>query len=498
MAEIYVIGVDAGTESMRAGVFDLNGAVIAEGVTPITTRFPQPGWAEQSPEEWWQALGSSVRQAVSSAGIRPDQIVGLAADTTCCTVVALDAQGRSLRPAIIWMDMRAAAQAARIATLDDPALKVNNAGRGPISAEWMIPKSLWMAEHQPDLFERADYICDCQDYINFHLTGRMVANITSASTRWHYDSRTGYATSLLDKLNLQALLDRWPLEVLPLGEVIGGLTPAAATHLGLPAGIPVAQGGSDAFIGMIGMGVVQPNRLAMITGSSHNHLGFTDTEVHGAGFWGTYPDAVIPGLHAIEGGQTSTGSIINWFKKLIDPAITYDDLNAQASTLPPGSEGLVVLDHFQGNRTPYTDPNSRGAITGLTLRHGPAHIFRAMMEGVAFGTELILETMGAAGFIPEDVVVCGGSTKSDLWMQIHADVSGLPLKLTAIPNAPMLGSAILAAFGSGHYDSIQSAASQMVQIARTIEPDQSRHAAYAEPYQAYKALYPALAGIARP
>ena len=121
-----------------------------------------------------------------------------------------------------------------------------------------------------------------------------------------------------------------------------------------------------------------------------------------------------------------------------------------------------------------------------------------MMEGVAFGTELILETMGAAGFIPEDVVVCGGSTKSDLWMQIHADVSGLPLKLTAIPNAPMLGSAILAAVGSGHYDSIQSAAGQMVQIARTIEPDQSRHAAYAEPYQVYKALYPALAGIARP
>ena len=114
--------------------------------------------------------------------------------------------------------MRAAPQAARIATLDDPALKVNNAGRGPISAEWMIPKSLWMAEHQPDLFERADYICDCQDYINFHLTGRMVANITSASTRWHYDSRTGYATSLLDKLNLTALLDRWPLEVLPLGD----------------------------------------------------------------------------------------------------------------------------------------------------------------------------------------------------------------------------------------------------------------------------------------
>jgi ribulose kinase len=362
----------------------------------------------------------------------------------------------------------------------------------------MIPKSLWMAENQPDLFERADYICDCQDYINFHLTGRMVANITSASTRWHYDSRTGYATSLLDKLNLTALLDRWPLEVLPLGEVIGGLTPSAAEHLGLPAGLPVAQGGSDAFIGMIGMGVVQPNRLAMITGSSHNHLGFTETEVHGSGFWGTYPDAVIPGLHAIEGGQTSTGSIINWFKKLIDAGITYDDLNTQAAALPPGSEGLVVLDHFQGNRTPYTDPNSRGAITGLTLRHGPAHIFRAMMEGVAFGTELILETMGAANFIPEDVVVCGGSTKSDLWMQIHADVSGLPLKLTAIPNAPMLGSAILAAFGSGHYDSIQSAAGEMVQIARTIEPDQSRHAAYAEPYQAYKALYPALAGIARP
>ncbi|UEM07068.1 hypothetical protein JL101_029130 (plasmid) [Skermanella rosea] len=498
MADIYVIGIDAGTESMRAGVFDLDGGLVAEGVTPIETRFPQAGWAEQSPEDWWRALGASVRQAVGKAGIRPDQVVGLAADTTCCTVVAMDDRGRSLRPAIIWMDMRAAPQAARIAALDDPALKVNNAGRGPVSAEWMIPKSLWMAENQPDLFEQADYVCDCQDYINFHLTGRMVANITSASTRWHYDSRTGYAAGLLSKLGLTALLDRWPREVLPLGQVIGGLTPAAAEHLGLPAGLPVAQGGSDAFIGMIGLGVVQPNRLAMITGSSHNHLGFVGEEVHGAGFWGTYPDAVIPGLHAIEGGQTSTGSVIAWFKRLIDSGITYERLNAEAAELLPGSEGLVVLDHFQGNRTPYTDSASRGAITGLTLRHGPAHIFRAMMESVAFGTELILETMGAAGFKPEDVVVCGGATNSDLWIQIHADVSGLPLKLTRIANAPMLGSAVLAAVGAGHYDDIGTAAGRMVQVVRTVEPDMKRYEAYRPVYDSYKALYPALKVVLRP
>jgi ribulose kinase len=324
----------------------------------------------------------------------------------------------------------------------------------------------------------------------------MVASICNASVRWHYHARRGgYQPSLLGRLGLEALLEKWPRDVLPLGEVLGGLTTAAADHLGLPKGLPVAQGGADAFIAMIGLGVVRPGRLALITGSSHLQLGVSDKPLHGKGIWGTYPDAVIPGLYIVEGGQTSTGSIVNWLKQLLPASTSYDELNAAALALPPGAEGLVVLDHFQGNRTPYTDANARGVISGLTLRHGPAHLYRAMIEGVSFGTALIFETMHANGFSPQEVVVCGGATRSDLWVQIHADTAGLPLVLTEVADAPALGSAILAAVGAGCYNNMIEASDAMVRVVRRVEPDRARHAAYQPLYEAYKDTYPAIADI---
>src|SRR5262245_55868312 len=496
MAERYVIGVDGGTESLRAGVFDLQGQPCAFASSAYPTSFPQPGWAEQNPDDWWRALGSAVRQAVQQAMIRPDQVAALSVDTTCCSVLALDAAGKALRPALIWMDVRSGDMAAEVAAAGDPALEVNGGGAGPVSAEWMVPKALWLHRHERALFDRAAYVCEFQDYINFHLTGRMVASICNASVRWHHNSRRGgYQTGLLQRLKLDALLEKWPREVLPLGEAIGGLTAAAAEHLGLPKGLPVAQGGADAFIAMIGLGVVRPGRLALITGSSHLQLGVSGRPLHGKGIWGTYPDAVVPGLHIVEGGQTSTGSVVNWLKQLLPDGISYDKLNAEAKTLPPGAEGLVVLDHFQGNRRPYTDAYARGVISGLTLKHGPAHLYRAVIEGVSFGTALIFETMRANGFSPKEVVICGGATRSDLWMQIHADTAGLPLVLTQVADAPALGSAILAAVSVGCYSNMIEASDAMVLVVRRVEPDRAGHAAYQPFYEAYKDTYPAIADI---
>jgi sugar (pentulose or hexulose) kinase len=204
----------------------------------------------------------------------------------------------------------------------------------------------------------------------------------------------------------------------------------------------------------------------------------------------------MPGLHLVEGGQTSTGSIVNWLRNLVGGDWSYDVINAEATALPPGSDGLIVQDHFQGNRTPHTDPHSRGAITGLTLKHGRAHIFRAMMEGVAFGTELIFETMRNNGYRPDEFVICGGATRSDLWMQIHADVSGQPLTVTTVPDAAALGSAVLAAKAAGHYASVSEAAAAMVHVSRHIEPNRAAHEAYRPLYEAYKRAYPNLKGIA--
>ncbi len=491
----YVIGVDGGTESLRAFVFDLEGRPLASRATPYETQFPQPSWAEQEPEDWWRAVGESVRGALAGAGIDAAQVLALCVDTTCCSVVALDAEGAPLRPAMIWMDVRAAEEAEAVATSGDPALRVNGAGAGPVSAEWMLPKALWIRRHQPDVFERAAHIGEYQDYINLRLTGRWVGSLDNMSIRWHYQSdRAGLPESLLTALGLEALQEKWPQSIVRPGDVIDGLTAEAAAHLGLAAGTPVVQGGADAFIGMIGLGVTEPGELALITGSSHLQLGVCGAPVHKAGVWGTYMDAVYPGKPIIEGGQTSTGSIVAWFKRHFAAETSFEVLNAAAREIAAGAEGLIVQDHFQGNRTPHTDPLSRGAITGLTLKHTPAHIFRAILEGICLGTRLIVDNFGEA-FDARRIVVAGGATNSPLWLQIHADTLGAPLELTEVADAPALGSAVLAACGAGRFGSIEEGARAMVRTSQTIEPDPAQTALYEDIYPQYKALYGALKGM---
>ena len=495
MSKKYLLGVDGGTEGLRAGIFDVFGTSLAYASTSYPTQFPAPSWAEQDPNDWWDALGKSVRKAISDSGISVDQIAAMAVDTTCCSVVALDDSGNPVRPALIWMDVRSAEQAEQMVATGDDALRINSNGSGPVSAEWMIPKALWIKQNEPYNFDRAVTICEFQDYINLHLTGRLGASINNVSTRWHCDyTENGVPKSLLEKLDLGELAEKWPQDVFRLGELVGRLTPRAAGHLGLTPDLPVVQGGADAQIGMIGLGVVKPGNLALITGSSHLHLGLSKKPFHGTGIWGTYADALLPGLHTVEGGQTSTGSVINWLKNLFGES-DYEALNLDASKLPPGSENLIVQEHFQGNRTPHTDPNSRGAFHGLTLKHGREHLFRAAIEGVAFGSELILDSMRTNGFFPESIVVSGGATHSELWLQIHSDVSNLPLILTKNPDAPLLGCAILAAVGAEIYEDIPTAVEQMVQFDRVIEPNSQVNAEYQPFYEAYKASYVGLRNI---
>lgn len=489
----YVLGVDGGTEGLRAGLFDLAGTPLAFAATPYETRFPQPGWAEQQPQDWWVALGESVRKCVQAAGVDAGSIAALALDTTCCSVVMLDAQGEALRPSLIWMDVRAQEQAQRVAATGDAALRVNSDGRGPVSAEWMIPKALWLKEHEPQAFDAAHTVCEYQDYLNLRLTGRRVASLNNVSVRWHFRSQQGgWARGLIERAGIPELADKWPREALAPGTLIGPLLDDAAAHLGLAVGTPVVQGGSDASMAMIGLGVVDAGAMALVTGSSHLQLGLSARALHGSGIWGSYADAILPGLHLVEGGQTSTGSIVNWFRKLAGRDVPYEALDAEAAAVAIGSEGVLVQDHFQGNRTPHTDPLSRGAIVGLSLKHDRGHILRAMMESVAYGTRLILENMAANGFAVRELTLAGGVAKSPLWLQIHADVVGLPLKLTQTSEAACLGSAVLAAVGAGSFGSVAEGARAMTRVTRVVEPDPRAHAAYARHYGRYRALYPVL------
>ncbi|WP_424974397.1 FGGY-family carbohydrate kinase [Dinoroseobacter sp. S124A] len=489
----YVLTADGGTESLRVRIYDLNGTCVGSHAEPYETTFSPGARAEQNPEDWWTSLCVATRASLAEAGISGDQVEAMAYATTCCTVVALDASGAPLRPALMWMDVRADKEAEAVLATGDPRLRLNSDGAGPVSAEWMIPKALWLKRNEPEIYDAAATICEYQDYLTLRLTGQRCASLNNVGLRWHYANREGgWASSLVTALGMGDLVEKWPERVAAPGEVVGPLTPAAAEALGLTTRTKLVQGGADALIGMIGLGVARPGQLCLITGSSHLQFGVTETPFHAPGMWGAYADIVYPDRYIIEGGQTSTGSVINWLRRFVGGELDFDEMNRKATALPPGAEGLVVQDHFQGNRTPYTDALSRGAITGLTLAHEPHHVFRAIMEGISMGTRAILEAFAKGGYQGSEMVAGGGATNSELFMQIHADTAGIPVRIPASTDGPTLGSAILAAHGAGYFASIDEGIAAMVKPGRVIEPNPQAVAAYDEIYDRYHALYPAL------
>ena len=518
----YVLGIDAGTESIRAGVYDERGRCVSYGTAAHKTLHRHPGWAEQSVEEWDQGMIAAIREALSGGTVDPADIEGIGLDGTSCTVVYLDEQGRPVRDAIIWMDIRSAAEADEIAACGDPALRYvgfnssspenqtapdHQSSAAPeckVSPEWFPCKNLWVKRHEAESWRKAATIFEQTDWMVYRLTGKITASINTVSIRWFYNSREGgFPRSLYEGIGLGDIFDKLPERILSIGEVASGLSERAAAETGLRAGIPVAGGGADAFMGVIGVNALRPGKLALITGSSQLHICLAERELHTPGIFGSYPDAILPGKEVVEAGQISTGSIIKWFTThflnadLRDEAeragiSIYDLMNRRAEKLPPGAEGLVVLEHWQGNRTPWVDANSRGVIRGLTLKHGPAHLFRAIMEGVVYGTQVILQRMESGGVSIDEIIACGGATQSDLWMQIHADVTGKPISIPSEQQAVSLGSAIAAAVGTGIYPDLPTAASAMVSIARVIQPNPDHTPRYREYVRQYEATYHAL------
>jgi ribulose kinase len=364
----------------------------------------------------------------------------------------------------------------------------------------MPSKVLWLKENEPDVYEGARYVCELQDYINHRLTGRYAGSINNVTIRWYYNARAGGWPDMYERIGVGDVIEKFPPEILNMGELVGKLRPEVARETGLSERTVVIQGGADAFTGMIGLGVVKPGRVALITGSSHVMLGLSAREFHRQGVFGSFPEAVMPGLDAVEGSQISTGSVLRWFKDRFicreyemqaeeKGTDLYAHMNDLAREVGIGSGGLVVLNYWQGNRNPVTDSQARGVMWGFSLNHTPVHVYRAILEGVAYGTEYIVRTFREAEFEPDGIYVCGGATKSDLWMQIHSDVIGLPIHLMEEENAPLLGDAILATCGAGVYPSVEDAAKNMVRIRQTVEPDAGRHEAYRFYVDAYIETY---------
>jgi ribulokinase len=501
----YILAIDAGTEAIKAGLFDLRGGRVAMGSRTYPTYFPAPGWAEQDPADWWAGLAGAVQDCLRAASVAPGDIAGISADATTCTLMPLDAAGQPLGRALLWMDVRAAAQAQRIFATGDPALRYCLAGA---NAEWMPPKMLWLKEHEPERYAATATLIEFTDWIAYRLTGRLTLNLDTVTQRWFYHTPSGgWPLDFFAAIGLPDLAAKFPAEILPLGAAVGGLSAEAANALGLRPGIPVAAGGGDAFVGLLGQGVTQPGDLGVVMGSSNVLSALAVEELHFAGVFGSFPDAIIPGLNLVEGGQVSTGSVLSWFKRnfgagaAADAAArgvsVYQLLDTEAAQVPPGAEGLIVLDYFQGNRTPHTDSTARGAIWGLSLQSGRAQVFRALMEGIAYGMEDILQTFRTHGFQVARIIASGGATHSPLFMQIYADVCGQPLQVTREPEASLLGSAVVAAVGAGLHPDLAAAAQQMVAIERQFTPDPQRHAEYAFFVRQYQDTYRSLRDLMR-
>ena len=495
----YVMGIDFGTSGVRAGIFDINGNEIIFREKPFELITPKPGYAEQRAEDWWAALCGASNAAVRDGNIKPQDIIGIGTDMTACTMMFLDKQMNPIYNAIMWMDVRAADQANRIAACGHPVLKFN--GYGNVSPEWMPCKTLWMKENVPEVYNKARYVLSCEDWLGYKLTGRIAKNLNDAAARWYYDKKTGgWQPDFFECIGLADVLKKIPDDVIPMGQVLGGLTKEAANELGLAEGTLVAEGGADAYVAMLALGAVRPGKMALVTGSSHLFLSLSESSVHTGGMFGSFPDAVIQGLEMVEAGQTSTGSVINWYKNKLcgnvrakaDTEKVYDVLNREAEKLPIGSDGLICLDYFQGNRTPYTDGEMRGLISGLSLIHTPYHIYKALVESVCYGTEIIFKNFEKNHMRPTEVYACGGAVKSRFWMQTHADVSNMPINIPKVSEAPALGSAILGAVAGGVYEDLVSASDNMVKIADRIEPQKERHEEYKYYVDKYAELYPVM------
>ena len=484
-----LLGLDFGTGGARVGLFDLERrAIVATAEETYRTTHPRLGWAEQAPNDWWDALGRACRRMMREAG--DPEVAAIAVATTASTVVVCDRQGRPLRPALLWMDCRAGHEAARTAASTHPVMAHSGGGD---AAEWLVPKAMWLAEHEPEIYENADIICECVDWINFKLTDAWVGSRMNATCKWNYDgAQQRFHPELYEALGASGLADRLPSRIVPVGQPIERLGRQAAEHLGIAVrrhALPmVAQGGIDAHIGMLGANIIDPGGLLMIGGTSVVHLFHLAAERPVPGFWGPYPHALIDGLWMVEGGQVSAGSVLSWLSGQIfqlDEAGT-QALIAQASALPVDGAGLMTLDYFMGNRTPYRDPHLRGAVLGLSLGHDRASLYRSAVEGVALASANVVAQAESLDVAVDHIVSAGGYCKNALWLRATVDAIGLPVHLAAEENLTIVGTAAAAATGIGLFTDLRQASAAVVRLGRLVEPDRAAHAVYQEALGRYR------------
>jgi len=507
--ERYVVAVDVGTRSARAGVFDAGGRALSRHVRPIALWEADGMRAEHASEDIWHSVCGAVRDAVTGANVPPEAIDALAFDATCSLVLRDDADaplplGSGGRDTIAWYDHRAVAEAEECTAGGSAVL--DRLG-GTMSPEMQVPKLMWLRRHRPDLWARLGLAMDLTDFLSWRATGRAARSACTLTAKWTWDPDTGWDRAFLASAGLEDLPRRAGVEtVLPPGTVIDRLTAEAAAALGLPGTVRVATGLIDAFAGTLGVlgGLSEHERggaLALIAGTSTCVMSMSRQPWVARGIWGPYRDAILPGLHVNEGGQSATGALLDHVLRLHAPdrdasprahrriAARIADGIAREGAAEFG-RGLHVLPDFNGNRTPLADPLARGVVSGLTLDTGEdavARLYWRAAVALALGLRQIVEHMETAGRHVARLMIAGGHARNELLMQLYADATGRAVHPAEAADAVPLGTAMLAA-GIGLHDGPAAAARAMVAPGRRLAPDPARAVALGRDYRAFRLM----------
>ncbi|MGB3813626.1 MAG: FGGY-family carbohydrate kinase [Shinella sp.] len=523
--ERYLVGVDVGTGSARAGLFDLAGHMLASGKRDISLFREAGAMVEQSSTEIWAAVCASVREAVAKAGVAPETVAGIGFDATCSLVV-LGAEGTPLpvgpsedpqRDIIVWMDHRAVDQVERINALGHEVLRYVG---GRISPEMETPKLLWLKENRPQVFDAAWQFFDLADFLTWRATGDLARSTCTVTCKWTYLAHEKrWDPSYFHGIGLGTLADenfaRIGQRVVEPGTPLGsGLTVQAAADLGLAVGTPVAAGMIDAHAGGIGtVGVDGPpeNNLGYVFGTSSCTMTSTREPVFVPGVWGPYFSAMVPGMWLNEGGQSAAGAAIEQllsFHPAADEAavlagtrgvslpVLLAELASQKakslSEVAALADSLHVVPEFLGNRAPFADPHARAAIVGLGMERDLDNLvalYIAGLCGIGYGLRQIIETQAAAGAPIDRIVISGGAGQLDLVRQLLADATGKPLLATRSEEPVLLGAAILGSVAGGAFPDMRSAMAALSATDRSYQPAGGEIAAlHARRYDAFTRL----------
>src|SRR5512137_2392529 len=496
----YLLGIDVSTTGAKALLIDEQGTVAASHTTEYSLSTPKPLWSEQDPGDWWNGACASIQAALSEAHVPGEAVTAIGLTGQMHGLVMLDKSDHVLRPAILWNDQRTGAQCeaitAKVGGLDRLLQLTGN----QVLPGFTAPKIVWVRENEPDVYERTTHILLPKDYVRFRLTGEFATEVSDASGMLLLDvARRRWSQDMLQALDI-------PVAWLPIctesDQVSGRISASAAQATGLKAGTPVVGGGGDQAAQAVGSGIVHAGVISVTSGTSGVVFAHSDKYAFEAqGRLHAFCHAV-PGKWHFMGVMLSPGGSFRWLRDSIgdlektvarltgdDP---YDLLTREAALAPVGSEGLLFLPYLTGERTPYPDPQARGAFVGLTVRHTKAHLVRAVLEGVSFGLRDSLELIKSLGVPITQVRASGGGARSPLWRQIQADVFGAELVLVNVTEGAAYGAALLAGVGAGAFRSVEEAVNATVKVTDRTAPIAANAQAYEKLYPAYRGLYPAL------